>query len=229
MSTILKIIQVSDIHISAHKNLLEPMIDQINNEDVDVVVFTGDIVNSRSEELFDKAKNSISKIKHNVVTVPGDYDSGDLWDKTFGDRYKSLSFSSYDLEFIDTSFLGHSFYNGWGSTIKNEDLEQYNWLVDRLNNDKYHILFSHHPFIINEKEKTDLLKSNVRAIYYGHLRDTHKFYFKYEKPLSYFDHGFGTSALKFHGNSCYLLIHVNDNNEISNTPRLLNIKKTAWS
>lgn len=233
-TTILKIIQISDMHISTHKNLLEPMIDQINKEDVDLVVFTGDTVHERTNELFEKANSSISKIKHNVIAIPGDYDGGDLWKKTFGSNYRGLSVGDYDLEFLDTSFLGHRFYNGWGATLKDKDVEQYDWLVDRINNDKYHILFAHHPFIINEEEKSslgksELLKNNIRAIYYGHLRDTHKFYFKYEKSIDSFDYGFGTNALKFHGNSCYLLIHVDSDNKVSNIPRLLNIKKTAWN
>jgi len=213
--------------MSAHRNLLEPMIDQINSEDVDLVVVTGDLVQSKTEELFDLAKSNLNKINHKVVVIPGEYDSCDLWDERFGDRYKHLHIKGYDLDFLDTSFIGGKFSVGWGDLLS-EDTKQYSWFKKNLENDNYHIVFSHHPFLIDPSEKNEFFVDNLRATYSGHLREVSKFYFKYDKPKSSFDFGFSTTSLKFHGNSCYLLILVDENNEIANVPRLLNIKKTAW-
>lgn len=230
-NVVLKIIQLSDLHISPHRNLLAPMVDQINREeDVDVVVITGDTVHKPNKETFIIATEAINRIRHKVVVLPGDYDNGDLWSNTFGDRYKHLHIGGYNLEFLDTSFLGHRFAVGWGDTLKSEDKDQYEWLNDKLNLDGYHMLFSHHPFLVSPSdEKHEFFRDNIRAVYSGHLHETFKFYFKYTNPRRTFGFGFGTVGLKFHGNMCYLLILVGDNDEITNIPRVLGSKKTAWN
>jgi predicted MPP superfamily phosphohydrolase len=226
---VLKIAQISDLHINSFRNLLDPMIDAINNEPVDLVVVTGDTVHERSEELFKAAADSLNRLKHNVVVLPGDYDGGPLWVNYFGDRYKALNVNNYCLEFLDTSFMRHKYASGWSDLLKSEDVEQYNWLKGRLSIDKYHIIFSHHPFWVIPKEVGDeYLQDNVRAIYSGHLRTPVKFYFKYDTPRKHFPNGFCCVPMNFHGSSCYMLTLVKDNDEIVNMPKFVKAKQTAW-
>jgi predicted phosphodiesterase len=225
---ILKLIQISDLHIVQHRNLLEPMIDQINRETVDLVIVTGDTVHNSELELFKIAVDGLNRIKHRVVVLPGDYDGGALWREHFGDRYKSVNLNGYCLEFLDTSFMRHRYSVGWGEVLK-EDPEQYEWLKKRLEIDKYHIIFSHHPVLIrSQEESNEFLLNNVRACFSGHLRNPLKFYFKYDKPKGHFPNGFCCVPLKFHGNSCYLVVLIKDNDEIVNVPRLVHAKRTAW-
>ena len=227
---VLRIIQISDLHITKHRDLLAPMIPAINKEVVDLVVVTGDIVNEGTKELLQIAQNDLNQIRHKVVVIPGDYDKSLLWDEYFGkSRFNSINLNGYCLDFMDTSFMGHRFFDGWSDAIKTEDPEQYEWLKEQLKIDKYHFIFSHHPFWITpRKEGDEFLSDNVRAIYSGHLHDPHKLYFKYDKPKRHFPNGFMASPMKFHGNSCYIIILVKENDEILNVPRLVSAKRTAW-
>jgi len=227
---VLKIIQISDLHITKHRDLLAPMISAINNEPVDLVVVTGDVVHESTKELLQIARNDLNQIRHKVVVIPGDYDKGELWNEYFGkSRLNSINLNGYCLDFVDTSFMRHRFFDGWSDVIKTEDPEQYAWLKEQLKIDKYHIIFSHHPFWVTPKKEGDeFLTDNVRALYSGHLHEPSKVYFKYDKPRRHFPNGYMLTPLKFHGNSCYVVILVKDNDEIVNIPRVVTPKRTAW-
>ena len=221
-------IQVSDLHISTYRNLLEPMVSAINAEKVGLVVVTGDLVQSPTEELFKIAKSTLDKIKHQVIVIPGDYDGGEMWESYFGNSYSSWDVGDYVLDFLDTSYLKHSFASGWSDSLEEKDYTQYAWFTEQLKLDKYHIVFSHHPFWVSPLTSHKLLTNNVRAIFSGHLHEPVKFYFGYNQPRRHFDHGFGCTPAKFHGNSCYVLNHVKKNDEISNFLRSVVQKRTAW-
>lgn len=226
---VLRFIQISDTHITKYRNLLEPLIDPINKEDVDLVVATGDIAHFSDKETIELAAKTLNKIRHKVVVLPGDYDSSDVWSDYFGDRYKSLTISNYHLEFVDTSFMRHRFFVGWADVMAKECPQQYRWLKHRMMLDGYHIMFSHHPFwskLIGDGH--ELLRDNLRAIYSGHLHETQKFYFRYEKPLKHFGHGFATVPMDFHGNVCYVIVAIKDNDELINVPKIVGVKRTAW-
>lgn len=228
---VLKIIQISDLHITSFRNLLTPMIDAINREQVDLVVVTGDITHRSDDRgLFKEVSDTLNKIKHRVVAIPGDYDGGELWKEYFGEgRLKSFNLNGYCLDFLDTSFMGHRYFKGWGDVLKDKDPEQYEWFKEQLKIDKYHIVFSHHPFWASPtKEGDEYLGDNLRAIYSGHVHEPIKFYFKYDKPKSHFPQGFTCVPMKFHGSACYMVILVKDNGEIANLPRVINAKRTAW-
>uniref|UniRef100_A0A6M3LGP1 Putative calcineurin-like phosphoesterase n=1 Tax=viral metagenome TaxID=1070528 RepID=A0A6M3LGP1_9ZZZZ len=228
---VLKIIQISDLHITSFRNLLSPMVESINREQVDLVVVTGDITHrSDDKELFKEASDTLNKIRHRVVSIPGDYDSGELWKEYFGDgRMKTFNLNGFCLDFLDTSFMGHRYAVGWGDVLKEEDPEQYEWFREQVKLDKYHIVFSHHPFWTQPtKEGDEYLCDNIRSVYSGHSHEPIKFYFKYDKPRSHFPHGFTCVPMKFHGNACYMVILVKANGEMINFPRVINAKRTAW-
>lgn len=227
---VLKIAHVSDLHISNHRNLLLPMIGAINKEDLDLVVVTGDVVNDGTKELLKTALDGFNNIRHKVVVIPGDYDGNDGWESYFGNsKFNSINLNGYCIDLIDTSFMRHRFSIGWADIIKDEDPEQYDWLMSQLKIDKYHIIFSHHPmWIAPRKECGEFSFDNIRANYAGHVHEPFRFYVKYDKPRKHFTHGFVTVPIKFHGNSCYSIIVVKDNDEIINIPRMVTTKKTAW-
>ncbi len=73
-----RIIQISDFHIGTlinEQKLIERFINEINAENPDLIVFTGDLVNNKSEEL-KKTKHLLSKLKakDGVMSVMGNHD-----------------------------------------------------------------------------------------------------------------------------------------------------------
>jgi len=79
----LRIIQISDIH-SGSFTFREPVqraIDLINEQDADLVLFTGDLVNNRAEEM-EPFQEMFSKIRsrYGVFSVLGNHDYGDYHD-----------------------------------------------------------------------------------------------------------------------------------------------------
>lgn len=225
----LVIIHLSDLHITKYNNLLELLINNINNDFANLVIITGDLVHfNNDEELYKIASNTVKKIKHKTVLVPGDYDCGELWNKYFGASYQNIFLNGYNIDLLDTSFMGHKYGKGWSEVLK--DTEQHNWLKKSLEEKpNYHLIFSHHPFwVVPNKQGDEYLKDNVRAVYSGHLHDPTVFYFKYQIPKVEIPNGFVTVPLKFHGNACYHIIIVNDKDEISHVPRLIKMKRTAW-
>lgn len=226
----LKLIQISDLHLTNHRDLLSPMIESINKESVDLVVVTGDTVHSQDKELFKKASDTLNKIKHRVVVIPGDYDSGALWHEYFGDgRFRSMNINGFSIDLMDTSFMKHRFAVGWGDVLEKEDPEQHEWLLSKLQEDKFHIVFSHHPFWVTPTKSGDkYIQNTLRAVFSGHLHEPNRFYYKYDKPRSDFDSGFSCVPMKFHGNACYLVMLLRANGEMINIPRVVSAKRTAW-
>ncbi len=76
----IKVLQISDIHSGSfdNKNKVEYGIDLINQQQADLVVFTGDLVNNLATEMDDWIE-SFSKIKakHGVYSILGNHDYGD--------------------------------------------------------------------------------------------------------------------------------------------------------
>jgi predicted MPP superfamily phosphohydrolase len=75
-----KFIQLSDIH-SGSFNRTEPLVkavEHINSSDVDVILFTGDLVNNMATEMIPyKEIFSKLKAKHGVLSITGNHDYGD--------------------------------------------------------------------------------------------------------------------------------------------------------
>ncbi len=81
----LKIVQISDIHSGSwtRSTPLHHAVDMVNREHGDIVVFTGDLVNNRSEEMLPYI-DIFKQIrgKHGVYSILGNHDYGDYvdWD-----------------------------------------------------------------------------------------------------------------------------------------------------
>ena len=79
-----KIAQISDLHLGTFNGdtiFVSKLVDIINTLDVDLVTFTGDIVNRKSEELL-SYESLLSRIqaKDGVLSVLGNHDYGDYLD-----------------------------------------------------------------------------------------------------------------------------------------------------
>lgn len=80
-----KIVQISDLHVGSFVSAepLEEAVRIINAQEADIILFTGDLVNNRSDELdMHKAVLSKLKAKHGVFSTLGNHDYGDYvpWD-----------------------------------------------------------------------------------------------------------------------------------------------------
>jgi len=76
-----KIVQLSDIHtgtFGSDTSFLADVVDRINALEPDLVLFTGDIVNRRSDEL-EPFVSTLSRIKAPVYSVLGNHDYGDYY------------------------------------------------------------------------------------------------------------------------------------------------------
>ncbi len=79
-----KIVQISDLHLGTWGNrteFLSGLVDSVNALNPDLIVFTGDIVNQKSEELT-PFKSILSKLKakDGVYSILGNHDYGDYVD-----------------------------------------------------------------------------------------------------------------------------------------------------
>lgn len=91
-----KIVQISDIHLGSWGksfSYIEPAIKRINEQQADLLVFTGDIVNNYSQEMDGWDKYFLQlKAKDGKFAVLGNHDYGDYskW-KTEGDKTSNLT------------------------------------------------------------------------------------------------------------------------------------------
>lgn len=78
------IVQISDLHLGTYGNdttYISKIVDEVNELNADVILFTGDIVNRNSNELRPFIKTlSRLKAKHGVYSILGNHDYGDYED-----------------------------------------------------------------------------------------------------------------------------------------------------
>ncbi len=89
-----KIIQISDVHSGSFSNpkKLQKAIDLINNQNADLVLFTGDMVNYRAEEFIPFIPLFASiKAKDGKYSVLGNHDYGGYYYKNQEEIEKKIS------------------------------------------------------------------------------------------------------------------------------------------
>ncbi|HAF31242.1 MAG TPA: hypothetical protein DCG75_19560 [Bacteroidales bacterium] len=91
-----KIVQISDIHIGSflgHENQVKSAIDLVNEQNPDVILFTGDLVNNFAEELNGWIPIlSKLKAKYGKFSILGNHDYGDYFDwKNEAEKAKNLN------------------------------------------------------------------------------------------------------------------------------------------
>ena len=92
-----KIVQLSDFHCGSleNKHMVDKAIKMINDENADLILFTGDFVNNRYEEVKPWVKSfSKLKAKDDMISVLGNHDYGDYqrWSSKFEkeENFKNL-------------------------------------------------------------------------------------------------------------------------------------------
>ena len=156
-----KIVHISDIHIGSidNKEKVKEAVDLINNENADLVLFTGDLVNHTSEEVngWEDILGNF-KAKDGLFAVLGNHDYAPYLDvsedekklhlQKTKDKYAELGFKLLNNENITLSkgdsqvkLLGVEY---WGQTMRDSpgDLEK---ALNGVDKSDFKILMSHDP------------------------------------------------------------------------------------
>jgi uncharacterized protein len=156
-----RITQISDIHIGSfdNKEKLEYAINLINEQASDTILFTGDLVNNRADEML-KWKNSFTKLKarDGMFSILGNHDYGDytrwktkeLKDLNFQKLINIQNEIGFDLLMNESRFIEKDNQRiaiigveNWGKGFKQKgDLKKATEIIDP--ND-FKILLSHDP------------------------------------------------------------------------------------
>lgn len=190
-----KIIQISDLHVGSFVSSepLEEAVRIINEQNADIILFTGDLVNNRSNEL-EMHKPALSKLKakHGVFSTLGNHDYGDYvrWDspelkeqnlrdlinghKEMGwnilmDEHQHIENNGEKITLIGVqNYSMHMRFPKYGSLPKATENLQYS---------DFNILLSHDPSHWRGEVITDFPKIDLTLA--GH---THGFQFGVELP-----------------------------------------------
>jgi len=158
-----KIVQFSDLHIGSlngNKDQLEKAINLINEQNPDVIFFTGDMVNNIAAEL-DGWEDTLSKLKarHGVFSVLGNHDYGEYfrWQKeedklnnieSLKNRQKNMGFklllnnskiiekNSEQIAIVGVENWGNPPFPQYGSLEK---------ALEKVQNVPFKLLLSHDP------------------------------------------------------------------------------------
>ncbi len=178
----LKVAQISDLHLGSFSNLktIEQVVDLINSEDVDVILFTGDVVNNFHQEM-EQFESTLSKLKskHGKFAVLGNHDYGNYsnWEyavakaenqKKIIKGIESSGFTLLKNENVKISMADTSFYilgvENWGRM----PFPQYGILEESLRGiptSSFKLLMSHDPAHWEEQVTEE---SNIQLTFSGH-------------------------------------------------------------
>ena len=186
-----KIVQISDFHLGSFNSIekLEEVVELINNENADLVVFTGDLVNNFHNEALPYVK-TLSKIqsKYGNFSVLGNHDYCDYvgwkrnskkWKENFSKMLQLHKDIGFDLLLNESReiLIDNQKFNlvgvenwGAGNFNKDGDLDKAMSFVD----DNFPtILLSHDPShwteqVINYKKRIDLqLAGHTHGLQFG--------------------------------------------------------------
>ncbi len=158
----IRIVQISDIHIGSFDSLeaINKGIDLINEQNADIILFTGDMVNNDSRELIPFIEDfKRLKAKHGVYAVLGNHDYGDYkkWNSKeekkenmnlLFDYLKQMNFHLLNNENVTISKNGESIgilgVENWGNPPfpQRGDLDK---ALKGVENIPFKILMSHDP------------------------------------------------------------------------------------
>ena len=209
----IKIVQISDIHYKTFikEKELKKIIKKVNNLKPDIVIISGDILDS-SIKYTDKDKNTLIKYLSNIdsnlgnYVVRGDNDTDDIWlEITENSKLIKLE-NSYKIIYND--YENPILISGLNSQFDDDKL---NNIDTNDSNIKFKILVMHEPDYINK-----ITSNNFDLILAGHSlggqikipiienlflptnsKNYYKDYYKLENTDFYISSGLGTTKFKF--------------------------------
>lgn len=190
-----RILQISDIHTGSlqGEGQLQKAIDIIKEEKPDLIVFTGDLVNNRTDEAF-AYKHVLSQLNapHGVFSTLGNHDYGDYasWDskaakdqnmKEMIDLHGELGWKLMLNESVPIEKDGESFtligIENWGGNLNFKRYGDLKKAYEKVDTSSFQVLLSHDPSHWNIEVSKDF--QDIDLTLSGH---THGFQFGIEIP-----------------------------------------------
>lgn len=155
-----KILQISDFHNTdfpefiykskdrSNKSIFNPkLIDYINFEKPDIIVITGDTIDSRKTDE-DIATDLIQSLvdKYPLYYVSGNHEERSALAQYYKDKFKEMGVNILANQSIDINRSGAIItISGVNDYISFRDYLEYNHTLSSLKSDNYNILLSHRP------------------------------------------------------------------------------------
>ncbi len=191
-----RILQISDVHCGSfdNKEKIEYAINLINEQDFDVLVFTGDLVNNFAWEMkpWTETFNKIKNPKYGKFSILGNHDYGEyaIWkseidkQKNFEeikDLHRQIGFrlllNENKVLNKDSDSIAIVGVENWGHTLRFQRLGDLDKASENLNSEDFKILLSHDPSHFDIQVKTH--PKNFQLTLSGH---THGLQFGVEIP-----------------------------------------------
>lgn len=187
-STVIKFIQLTDLHVSVGNEndfLLQDIVKEINNSDFEFVVVTGDLTNRGADDELTQVHSILSNLKKPYYVISGNHETN--WSESAGLTYKKIwgndRFVFSKGDYICIGFPCGPYMKMGDGFVKHEDVL---WLdktlKDSLKNSSKKVLnFAHYPLdnsVSNYKEVLSVLeKYPTVASFCGHGHTLKKYDF----------------------------------------------------
>lgn len=173
----LKFVFLTDIHVvpgNAQEQAFRDVVAEINKDNYDFVVITGDLTNMGSDEELLKVKSMIDSIQFPCYVLPGNHETN--WSETGGASYKKLfGDDRFFFEKGNYRFVGFNtgpYMKMGDGYVKKEDLKWLNGILKNSKDNKYFISMAHYPLnkgLDNWPQVIELLKEHdVKFSLCGH-------------------------------------------------------------
>jgi predicted MPP superfamily phosphohydrolase len=167
-----KIVQISDLHNVSSKILVEDLVSEIKNEKPDIIVFTGDLVDSKNTDI-DGAISFIKKIKDvgSMYYVSGNHEASidnydELKEKLISNDVIILDnkVEVLDLDGIKVNLIGIDDPKmSFNPSMSDAELVEYNLSNMEYDVNSFTILLSHRPELFDV-----YVKYNIDLVLTGH-------------------------------------------------------------
>ncbi|MDF1548347.1 MAG: metallophosphoesterase, partial [Bacteroidales bacterium] len=169
---------LTDLHVSpgnVNELKLYDIVDEINSQNLDFVVVTGDLSNTGSNDELLAVQKALDNLQIPLYIIPGNHETN--WSESAGMKFNEIwGDDHFDFVFKNNDFIGFNtgpFMKMGDGHVKNEDI---NWLKNRIkqfNTTQNHLFaFSHYPLndeLENWAEVTQILKQgNCKIVFCGH-------------------------------------------------------------
>lgn len=206
---------LTDLHVSPgseNEEALRKMVEDINRNDFDFVVVTGDLTNTGANAELQSVKAALDNLNKPLLIIPGNHETN--WSESagllFGKLWGNDRFLFRKNGFLLVGFNTGPFMKMGDGHVKQEDIQWLKRVLDEKKEEKL-IAFSHYPIadgLDNWTDISDLLKKhNCLISFCGH---GHKF------SLLNFDNipGVMGRALKDKKGFGYNIVTINENKAI---------------
>lgn len=209
----LKIVHFSDVHYgrTVDKKYLDKIVDKINNQNPDIVIFTGDFLDKDvkiNDKELENIKKSLSKIKSKIgnYAVNGNHDTTDIntFNKIMDSNFTILNNEEELIYFEDDTPI---------SLVGLTDLSEtkIDYSVFDKENKYFRIVLAHEPDTLENIKNNDINVmlaghshgGQVRFPFIGPIiiptgaKKYYNFYYKEDETELFVSNGIGTSTINF--------------------------------